>query len=271
MKFNNEDLLRLLENFGKLFRFDYRIELFNMFELALGNALFSILSGGRADRLRISPHQSKFLQRMFADADVREIDRKIHEAKGRLAQDLRLDEPATDYIDSCVEKLASRIVNAVQRNHLHTVIAVDEQEEPKPEIVSFYTGSKMSDVRFRRLLDDIVRCETLEEKIGTIHANFRSLHDYLDLLESGCLFEEEFDALYAAFSDAELAVLSKVVFYRELRGGDVDFFVVVSEKKDAETEWQTRFVAFMNGLSVLRITEIGKLVDRIDYEVMKLH
>nr|WP_067932872.1 DUF6179 domain-containing protein [Alicyclobacillus kakegawensis] len=64
LRFNPDALIHMMESFGRLHRFDYRIELFNIFELSLHNSLFSILSGGDADQVQISTHQFERLERM---------------------------------------------------------------------------------------------------------------------------------------------------------------------------------------------------------------
>ncbi|AJY77309.1 hypothetical protein VN24_25555 [Paenibacillus beijingensis] len=48
------------------------------------------------------------------------------------------------------------------------------------------------------------------------------MHDYLDMLESDCLYGDEYDALFHAFGDMELAILAKIVFYEELRSESLD-------------------------------------------------
>lgn len=53
--FNHHDLMYVLANFGRICHFNYRIELFNIFELMINNAVFSLLSGAK-------PIKSEFLK-----------------------------------------------------------------------------------------------------------------------------------------------------------------------------------------------------------------
>ncbi|MCY8281490.1 DUF6179 domain-containing protein, partial [Bacillus inaquosorum] len=55
--FNHQDLMYVLTNFGRICRFNYRIELFNIFELMINNAVFSLISGSGANQVRISEVQ----------------------------------------------------------------------------------------------------------------------------------------------------------------------------------------------------------------------
>ena len=114
------------------------------------------------------------------------------------------------------------IVNAAEHRNLQTVILVDKEDDIKPVTISLKTGDSMSNVQLRRLLDDISRSESKEDKVRLIRSHLFSLHDYLDLLESDCLYGEDYEALYASFGDTELAILCKIMFYEELRGGAAD-------------------------------------------------
>ncbi|MEJ8544998.1 DUF6179 domain-containing protein [Brevibacillus borstelensis] len=270
-KFKNEDLLNLLKNFGRMCRFDYRIELFNIFMLVLNHSLFSILSGGDTDQVRISAYQFERLERMFTHSDASGIGTMIRKAMHLLKGDLQIDDKTANYMNQCSKELVWRIINAAEHNNLHSVIITDVEEKIKPVVISLNTGDKMSDVRLRTLLEEIIRGQTKEEKARLIKSNFFSLHDYLDMLESECLYGDEYEALYASFGDMELAILAKIVFYQELRGGDMNLHTIVSEKGDAEPAWQMRLIGFMKGLSALRIREIEKLIDNIDYEEIKFY
>jgi len=124
----------------------------------------------------------------------------------------------------------------------------------------------MSDARLRRLLDDIGNSESTEDKVRLIRENFQSLHDYLDLLESGCLYGEEYEALYDAFGEMELAVLCKIVFREELRGGTAELADIIREREETEHEWQHQLIEYMKRQDDRRIRTVDEWIGRIDYE-----
>lgn len=93
--FSEGDLLKLLSDYGKVCRFDYRIELFNMFGLMVNNAVFSVLSEGDANQVQISAHQFNQLKRLFTHLNASEIRSSIHEAMDRLQRDLKTAPPLT--------------------------------------------------------------------------------------------------------------------------------------------------------------------------------
>lgn len=271
-QWEREDLLRLLEHFGRVCKFDYRLELFNIFELVLHHALFSVLSGGDPRRILISPVQYEQLERMFTHADAAAVGHLIDRGVDRLLDQLPAqDSDTTDYMKRCCRNLVRRIVNAAEHRNLQTVIIVDKEDDIRPVTISLKTGDSMSNVQLRRLLDDISRSESKEDKVRLIRSHFFSLHDYLDLLESGCLYGEDYEALYASFSDTELAILCKIMFYEELRGGAADLYTIIQGREGAERDWQNHLIGFMKRLDASRIRAIDEWIGSITYEEISFY
>ncbi|OYD08492.1 DUF6179 domain-containing protein [Paludifilum halophilum] len=264
--FSQEDLLELLSDYGKTCRFDYRIELFNIFGLVLNHAVFSVLSGGDANQIKISAHQFNRLKRLFTHSKASEIRSSIHEAMNRLQRDLNTDPLLTNYMNRCRDDLVQRIVNAAAHDSLETVIITKKKEKPKSIVLLFKEADRMSDVRLRLLVEDIMRCEKKEEKVQLIRSHFFSLHDYLDLLDSHCLFGDEYEALFATFGDMELAIFAKIVFYEELRNGFLNLETIIFEGMEADSEWKIHYIEFMKRLSKDRVRSIENLISNIDYE-----
>ncbi|MCY7763399.1 DUF6179 domain-containing protein [Bacillus spizizenii] len=72
--YNHRDLMCVLTNFGRIYLFNYCIELFNIFELMINNAIFPLLSGASANQVRISEVQYDRLSRLLSDS----YDEKIN-------------------------------------------------------------------------------------------------------------------------------------------------------------------------------------------------
>lgn len=137
----------------------------------------------------------------------------LSEAMGRLQQQLPIHSQLKEYMDECKEDLVLRVANAAKYNSLRSVIIMEREAAVKSIVISFNNEDRMSDVQLRRLLNEIMASERKEDKVKLILSSFHSLHDYLDLLESECLYGNEYDALFHAFGDLELAILAKIVFY----------------------------------------------------------
>lgn len=265
--FSQGDLDTLLVHFGQVCRFDYRIELFNIFELVLNNAVFSILSGGDAHKIYISPGQFEALTRRFALASAAQIQTLLHEAADELLSRLNInDTQLSDYMHQCMRHLAQRAVNAARHHRLETVIIKEMKKKQKSYAISLDNGDQMTDSRFRLLVDRITACEKTEEKVDLIQKNVHSLTDYVDVLNAGCLFGNEFHTLFRSLSHIELAILTKRVFYEDLRDHSCHFSSIVFQEKMPESEWEQHYVAFLQNLGPDRLNAVEACIHDIDYE-----
>ena len=265
--FSQHNLQELLVHFGKICGFDYRIELFNIFELTLNNAVFSVLSGGEADQVRIAPGQFAYLTQLFTHLNATQIRKLLHEATDQLQAGLTISDPRLiDYMHQCIHKLVQRVINASEHNSLQTVIIKEKEEKRTPRVVSLEKADRMTDSHFRLLIEKIMACEKTQEKVNLIQENVHSLADYVDVLNAHCLFGNEFKILFKTMGDIELAILAKKVFYEELRGNSVDFSSLVFQEKTPESEWEMHYMEFLQSLNQDRITVIEECIHDIDYE-----
>lgn len=269
--FDQQDLLDLLALYGRECRFNYRIELFNIYELILNNAIFSILSGGIANEIKISESQYKRLEQKFMRLTASQIRSVISDAMGRLQQELPIKSQLKEYMDGCKENLIQRVANAKTYNSLRAVIITEREEGAKSIVIFFNEEDRMSDVQLRRMLHEIMACESGADKVKLILSSFHSFHDYLDMLESDCLYGDEYDALFHAFGDMELAILAKIVFYEELRSETLDLPSILLLENEYPMEWQMRFVQHLQGVSRERLQAVEKYMDEMDYEQMKFY
>ncbi|MCY7951305.1 DUF6179 domain-containing protein [Bacillus inaquosorum] len=269
--FNHQDLMYVLTNFGRICRFNYRIELFNIFELMINNAVFSLLSGSGANQVRISEVQYDRLSRLLSDCHADKRANLINEAFDQLQRDLKTDQTLTSYINLYREEFIQRVNNAAEIDNFKMLIIREIEENEKPMVLMLNENDRMSDIEIRKLVDCIMGSESIAEKISLIRDHFVSLHDYLDLLNSGCLFDDEYNALFATFENFELAIFAKIVFYEELRGGIRNFFDIIADCTEAKSEWETYYIKFIKQLEDERIATVGHLIEDIDYEEISFY
>ncbi|MGK9265987.1 hypothetical protein KXR56_04855 [Bacillus inaquosorum] len=269
--FNHQDLMYVLTNFGRIYRFNYRIELFNIFELMINNAVFSLISGSGANQVRISEVQYDRLSRLLSGCHADKRANLINEAFDQLQRDLKTDQTLTSYINLYREEFIQRVNNAAEIDNFKMLIIREIEENEKSMALMLNENDRMSDIEIRKLVDCIMGSESIAEKISLIRDHFVSLHDYLDLLNSGCLFDDEYNALFATFENFELAIFAKIVFYEELRGGIRNFFDIIADCTEAKSEWETYYIKFIKQLEDERIATVGHLIDDIDYEEISFY
>jgi len=269
-QFDLQAILELLSHYGRMCRFDYRMELFNLFQLILNQSVFSTLCGGAPTELRISVAQYERLARRLASLSEDEIRTAITSALTIIQQELKLDHQLIPYMDGCKEELVQRVKHAAEYNSLDHVIVMERQSAASSRVISFDKADVMSSAQLRRLLDQIHSCASTEEKVKLMLQKVHSIHDYLDLLESNCLYGDEYEALFRAFGEMELAILAKVVFYEELRNESLVSFISAGSEED-RSEWQRHFVRFLRDKDQDALRSMDRCVNELDYEQLSFN
>ncbi|WP_188456456.1 DUF6179 domain-containing protein [Virgibacillus oceani] len=270
--FSKVDLQMLLTNYGKVCRFDYRIELFNIFRLVFNNAVFSILSGGNANRLRISENQYNQLEHLFTQLNDSQTHSIIYKAIDQVGCDLNIGESKMKvYMEQCGIDLIQMIINASNHDNLQTAVIMEKEIKSKSIVTAFNASDRMSDEHFRLVTEKIMGCKDTTDKVEMILENFHSLYDYIDLMNSNCLLTDDYAALFRTFGDIELAILVKMVFYEEFRDDAVDLSSTAIKEKQAELEWKVQFIAFITNMDTEEKRAIEKYVNDIDYEEINFY
>ncbi|MBO0996020.1 DUF6179 domain-containing protein [Bacillus sp. SD088] len=270
--YNKDDIQSVLVNYGRICGFDYRIELFNIFELVLNNAIFSVLSGGHPSQIKVTSNQFKQLEDLFERLDDQQVQPIILKAVEQLQHHFNLNDPQmTDYLNQCGMNLVNRVKNVVEHNRLETVVIVERELKSKPIVTAFKAADRMSDTHFRLIIEKVMNSEKIADKVDVIRTNFHSLHDYIDMLNTDCLMNDEYEALFKTFGDVELAILIKMVFYEELRNDSADLSSLYGKEKEHENEWQAHFIEFIQSIDMNRKGAIEKYVSDIDYEEISFY
>ena len=265
-RFSKDDIAKTLINYGRIYQTDYAKSPVNLFEVLINNSIFAALLGNSAARLSISKFQAGLLQRKLEGLDSARISSLVSEAIEQLIQDLKITHsPLIAYIQKYKEIFMERVWNAVTNGSLSNMILTDAEEGIEDGSILFEDRSRMNDDVFRSVIRRITACGSIEDKMNEITANVHSLEDLTDLLNAGCLFGEEFRAVFAALNDMELAVLGKKIFYEELRNGLVNLAKVIMGGREIEKGWQGEYIGFLQGLDEDRLELIEGYVNVIDF------
>ena len=69
----------------------------------------------------------------------------------------------------------------------------------------------MSNSRFRNVTEKIRGCSSIEDKIKLIKNNIESLEDLIDMLDSECLFDDEYEKYFKSLSQFEIILIFKYI------------------------------------------------------------
>ena len=120
---------------------------------------------------------------------------------------------------------------------------------------------KITTEEFRELIEEIISSDNIYEKITLINKKINSIKDYVDMLKSDCLFEDEYMMLYMSLSNLELSFLGKYVFYGEYRIEDIELKKYLRKKINTTNEWEKFYIEYLKSLSESKLKEIENLIN----------
>ena len=120
---------------------------------------------------------------------------------------------------------------------------------------------KITTEEVRELIEEIISSDNIYEKITLINKKINSIKDYIDMLKSDCLFEDEYMMLYMSLSNLELSFLGKYVFYGEYRIENLDLKKYLRKKINTTNEWEKFYIEYLKSLSESKLKEIENLIN----------
>lgn len=269
--FTDEDINKILNGFGKMCRLNHKIELINIFELVMNNSIFSVMCENMPSRLSIIDYQYRIIDKRLKLGDSSSINILIDNAVDTIITDFKINNPLLiDYINNYKDLFKGRLLNALENDCLNSMVVIEKEYEKKYTF-AFDEGKRMDEKSFRLIIDKLTSLTDVEKKVDIINANVHSLQDFIDILNSDCIFEEEFEYIFNILSDLELTILTKVVFYEKIRDGLTDLSVMIAGKGEIEAEWKRYFIDFVKSLSQYKRKKVEELLNEVDYEEISFY
>ena len=261
--FEEDDIKKILDYYGKAYKIDYRDLLINSFEMTITNAIFSIMCRNSSGTLDISENQFKYVEEILKKLG-KHISKLIDLVVDKLIKDLNIiDENEISYIEKYKEDLIDRTLSAIKENNIKNILVItEEQEEPEKSFI-IAEENRLDDKDFKIVVDEIIESRSIDSKIEIIKSKINSVKDFIDMLNSDCLFGEEFIDLFRSLSEVELVILSKIVFNEECRMNTLDLHDVIFYDVSRDYEWAEYFIEFLRTLDDEKISYIGKKINQI--------
>ena len=178
---------------------------------------------------------------------------KATEAIQRLMLDLEInDNEMAEYISEDLDKLISRINITAELDKLNTIFIIDKEREGE-EPIAFIDSEKMSNDDFRDVYQEVIECNDVKGKIQIIRENIRSLEDLVDILDSECIYGDEYIEVFNELSDEELALIMKFIM---LPLEESKFDII-------DKEWQVQLFNYINKTHTSRKENIINIYERI--------
>ena len=201
--FSIDDIHHLLCGYQE----DYQELLINIYEHVLTAAIGCILTGTDAHTLNISEDGIKCLSRMFVGKTKTEILTAIQDAAHELKHIFGFSQDLYLYVQRSLSHIANNIEIAVRNHTLDHVFYAPFYPELKPKML-VKTSEMMDNEQYRQVVNEIMQCRFIKDKIAIIKEQIHSFTDLDDVLLDADLTRKETTAILHELSLVEIAAFS---------------------------------------------------------------
>ena len=199
MNFATENIHHLLYGYDK----GYPDLLINIFEHVLTAALGCIRA------LNISPEDVQSLYKDLSGYDNHTLWVNINKAAKDMFEEVNITNYSLRrYIERSLPKIVFNINNALELNTLSKVFITSLNPDVE-DTIQFESAARMDDEDYRSLVEELLRCRYLSDKVELIKQEVKSFDDLDDILLDAQLNEEELTLLFNTLGDVEIAELVK--------------------------------------------------------------
>lgn len=258
-KFDNDDIHKILKSYGDTYKIDYRDLLINIFEMTINNAVFSILCNNNS--LEISKMDFERLNDSLNKMTKEEVKTLISLSINKIIEDYNLGEYEGNYVIRYEENLTNLTIDALKRDNLINLLVITDKIKNNESQLIIDEESRLEDEKFREIVEEILECDNVYEKVSIINNKINSIKDYIDVLKSNCIFEDEYLILFISLSNLELSILGKFIFYGEYRMEKLDILKTLSKRMHINYEWEELYIEYLKSLGENKLKEIENLIN----------
>ena len=122
---------------------------------------------------------------------------------------------------------------------------------------SFIDNPKMDNNKFKDIQEELSKCVTITEKINIINYEIDSLYDLIDILNSNCIYQEEYQLIFKNFDTDKLSLI-----YKFITTNNYEYYIFNNFDKDS---WEYFFFQFINSLTSIEKNNIISLSKNIEF------
>jgi hypothetical protein len=215
--FSPDDIEHLMFGYSE----DYKNLVINIYDIVFAAAIGCKIAGKKAMDLNMTKIQMKVAKNILSGKSEVELRLIVIEANRDLQMELNINNNnLKEYMQDSLAKVVSSLVNAVKINFLESVFVSKKFPELNNKF-KFDYGIKMEDELYRGIVEEIVQCRYLSDKLLIIKSKITSMADMEDLLLEDGLLENEIYAVMHGLSMIEIAALAKRHDFREENKSDL--------------------------------------------------
>ncbi|MGO0862577.1 DUF6179 domain-containing protein, partial [Clostridioides difficile] len=137
------------------------------------------------------------------------------------------------------------VLSSIKSDTFKSMITISKNESEPLEKYIVDDENKLDDESFREIFNAILESTSIIEKIKIIKENINAKKDFIDILESECLFGDDYLMLFASLSEFELAMLGSVVFYEDMRMKEINLLELLLNENSETILWKREYIEFI--------------------------
>lgn len=174
------------------------------------------------------------------------------------------DEAMIKYIKAYEKIFIESVLSSIKSDTFKSMITVSKNESEPLEKYIVDDENKLDDESFRAIFNAILESTSIIEKIKIIKEKINAKKDFIDILESECLFGDDYLMLFASLSEFELAILGSVVFYEDMRMEEINLLELLLNKNCETTLWKREYIEFIKRQNKEKIHCIEEYINQIN-------
>jgi hypothetical protein len=215
--FSSDDIEHLMFGYSE----DYKNLVINIYDIVFTAAIGCKIAGKKAIDLNLTKIQMKVAKDILSGKSEEEIRQIVIEANRDLQKELNINNiNLKEYMHESLAKVVSALTNAAKTNTFESVFVSKKFPELNSKF-KFDYGIKMEDELYRSIVEEIVQCRYLSDKLLIIKSKITSIADMEDLLLEDEMLENEINAVLQMLDMIEIAALAKRHDFREENKSDL--------------------------------------------------
>ena len=261
--FDKSAINNMLENYGKMYSINYRDLLINVFELIITNAIFSFIINKDYKTLEIKEEQFISLEKNFNTLN-KDISKLIDLCIDKLIYDFNIvNEDEINYLNRYKKVIISSVNSGIKNNNIKNMLVITKDTEITKNNLTIEVNN-LEDEEFKNIIEAIINEENIVNKINIINDKINSIKDFIDMLNSDCLFNDEYIELFKSLTDIEISILGRFLFNEECRMNELKLKDVIYSEFDINNEWEYYYIEFIKSLDSDRIISIEAYINSIE-------
>jgi hypothetical protein len=262
LKFDYQNIITLLQTYGKSNGLNYKQSPINIFELVFQNAVFSTMLEKNYQNLLLSDIEFEIIEEKLNGLNKDKIKDLIVSTLDTIINNLEITNfDLIDLIHHYAGSMISRLYNALEHGNLANMLVLEAAVKTK-DSSTLELGRKMNNKTFRFIYRRIVSCTTPEDKLALLTKYISSFDDFLDLLRADCFYEKEYDYVFESLRNIELSTLICKEFKEHMLRGTNNLSILFTDNVSYKYDWEKAFVHWLRKLDEDRIKEIELLAHK---------